>query len=422
MTELPSRTSVLYIAYHYPPILGSSGVHRTLAFTRHLSEAGWQVKVLSTSLKAYRNWSPEQQAFIPQGVEVIRAYARDTSRHFSWRGRYLAAMALPDNWQSWIMGGVLAGLAAIAKKRPDVIVSTYPIASAHLIALVLHRLTGIPWVADLRDPMAQEEYPSDARQKRMFQWMERMIVKHGVKALVTAPGAKEFYMQKFPSVDANFWTVIPNGYDAKLFSELDAQRRGGPGEEKARHLLLHSGVIYPSERDPSEFFAALAELKAEGVVSAERLEIRLRATGHDAWIREKASGCGVEDMITLEPPIPYLEALKEMLTADGLLLLQAANCNFQIPAKAYEYIRARKPILALTPPEGDTGQLLADLDIAEIASLHHKEAIKTAIKNWLQRVETGEASALEDHDVEAYSRQHQAQLFENVLHQAVAAE
>ena len=103
-----SSPSILYVAFHYPPVLGSSGVHRTLAFTRHLGERGWEVRILTASLKAYRKWSEEQFSFIPENVEIIRAFARDVTCHFSWRGKYFSLMAMPDYWQSWIADNATA--------------------------------------------------------------------------------------------------------------------------------------------------------------------------------------------------------------------------------------------------------------------------------------------------------------------------
>ena len=138
------------------------------------------------------------------------------------------------------------------------------------------------------------------------------------------------------------------------------------------HVLLHSGVIYPSERDPGQLFIALAELKQGSLVNGERLQVRLRATGHDQLYQQQIEQLDIGDMVKLEPSIPYMQALEEMLSVDGLLLLQADNCNYQIPAKAYEYIRAQKPVLALTPRDGDTGLLLLDAGVADIAALDDK--------------------------------------------------
>jgi hypothetical protein len=86
----------------------------------------------------------------------------------------------------------------------------------------------------------------------------------------------------------------------------------------------------------------------------------LRATGCDDCLRGLLGQLRIDDIVMLEPRVGYREALAEMLAADGLLVLQAANCNYQVPAKLYEYLRARRPILALTDAAGDTAQTLAD--------------------------------------------------------------
>jgi len=416
-----STPSVLYIAFHYPPILGSSGVHRTLAFTRHLDSSGWQVRVLAPSLKAYQNWSDDQFSFIPENVEVIRAFARDVSRHFSWRGKYLMRMALPDNWQSWIVGGVISGLISIIRNKPDVIVSTYPIASAHIIAYFLHMLTGVPWVSDLRDPMAQSGYPSDPARKRMFEWIEAKIVRHSSFAIVTAPGAKELYLQRFPDTSDDFWQIIPNGYDEEIFSQVKpAATEGSDVAGKAPYILLHSGVIYPYERDPRQLFTALSELKQEGGHNIEQLQLRLRATGNEDLYQQQIDQLDISDLVKLEPPIPYTQALEEMLGVDGLLLLQADNCNYQIPAKAYEYIRAGKPVLALTPVEGDTGQLLAGAGVADICPLDDKQQIKDALLRFLGKLNDAVFVAMSQDSIRQYSRQSQAVEFQTVLEKAIS--
>lgn len=410
-----SESKVLYIAFHYPPVLGSSGVHRSLAFTRYLATHGWHVTVLTASLKAYERWSENQFKFIPENVDVLRGYGRDTSRHFAWRGKYAAAMALPDNWQSWIFGGVITGLWRILTKRPKVIVSTYPLASAHVIGYFLHRLTGVPWVADLRDPMAQEGYPSDKRKKRFFEWIESKIVKHCKKVMVTTPGAKALYQERFPEKDPSFWQMVPNGFDAELFDQLGLGQEPSAKPVPERLMLLHSGVIYPHERDPSSLFKALSELKAEGLVSRENLYVRLRSAGHDEiysrWIAEQ----DIADIVELMPTIDYQQALEEIYSADGLLIFQAANCDYQIPAKAYEYIKVKKPVFALTTEQGDTGTLLRNLGVAEIAPLDDKDKIKSSLLTYLQRARNNGFAFKDDKEIDVYSRQYQAGRVKDML-------
>ena len=158
---------ILMIAYHYPPVQISSGIQRTLKFSTYLGPLGWQSSVLSVATRAYSHTSDNQVCEIPADVRVQRAFALDTSRHLAVKGRYPLLLALPDNWSTWWLGGVTSGLAMIRRARPDVIWSTYPIATAHLSGLTLHRLTGIPWVADCRDSMTEENYPTPTLRRKV---------------------------------------------------------------------------------------------------------------------------------------------------------------------------------------------------------------------------------------------------------------
>jgi len=179
--------------------------------------------------------------------------------------------------------------------------------------------------------------------------------------------------------------------------------------------LLHSGIIYPSERDPNPFFQALSELKQENALSAADLTVRLRASGHDELFQSKLDSLDIADLVKLEPTIPYRQALQEMLDVDALLLLQAANCNYQIPAKAYEYIRAQKPVLALTPTEGDTGSLLAQAGIANIAPLDDKAQIKDALLAFINKINNNGFHMPDIQQIQTYSRQYQAVKLEQLL-------
>jgi hypothetical protein len=123
------------IAYHYPPFCGGSGVLRTLKFSRYLPEQGWRPIALSANPRAYPQCGEEQLSEIPRSAVVERAFALDTARHLAIRGAYARWLAQPDRWSSWWFGAVPAGLRLIRTYRPEVIWSTYPIPTAHLIGL-----------------------------------------------------------------------------------------------------------------------------------------------------------------------------------------------------------------------------------------------------------------------------------------------
>lgn len=139
---------ILMVAYHFPPLAGSSGIQRTLRFVQHLPSLGWEPLVLSADPKAYEQVSNDLLPDVPADTVVRRAFALDTARHLQVAGRYLGWMARPDRWISWKFAGVREGLKLIERFKPDVIWSTYPIATAHVIASTLHRKSGIPWIAD----------------------------------------------------------------------------------------------------------------------------------------------------------------------------------------------------------------------------------------------------------------------------------
>ena len=315
---------VLMIAFHYPPQHGSSGLQRTLSFGNYLSEFGWHPIILSANPRAYREINNGQVNDISQEVKVYRAFALDTTRHLSIKGRYSRLMSLPDPFISWWLAAVPKALLLIKKYRPDVIWTTYPIATAHLIGLTIHKITGIPWIADFRDSMTEPNYPENRAQKAVYQWIERCTVKYCTKAVFTTPGAVKMYADRYPGLSDSRWAIIGNGYDEKIFKSVEDEIASTANASKAgsRIVLVHSGILYPSERDPRCFFAAIAELKSEGRISAEKISIVLRATGHDSIYERMLLDLNINDIVSLEPSIAYRDAFREMLSADGLIIFR----------------------------------------------------------------------------------------------------
>lgn len=412
---------ILMIAYHFPPVRVSSGIQRTLKFAAYLLDHGWNAHVLTVTPNAYEKVSDDQLHEIPDAVTVERALTFDTARQLSIKGRYLSWMALPDRWVSWCLAGTWTGLGMIRHFRPKVIWSTYPIATAHLLGLMLHRLSGIPWVADFRDSMTEDNYPVNPRQRRVYKWIERQTIMHCSRAVFTTPGAIRMYAERYPDIPASRWALIPNGYDEENFVRAEAssefaQAKAAKGDSI---VLLHSGVLYPSERDPSHFFAALSELKQSGRIVAGQVRVVLRATGHDDLHSRLIMENGLEDIVFLEPGIAYEAALAEMLTVDGLLVFQAANCNHQIPAKLYEYLRARRPILALTDPAGDTAQVLFDAGLYGVVSLDDKQAIMEKMKTFLQEIKQHRNKIASDASISEHSRQARTQRLAELLNEII---
>jgi glycosyltransferase involved in cell wall biosynthesis len=379
------------VAFHFPPQRGSSGIQRTLKFSQYLPAQGWEPLVLTAHPRAHAETTPPSGTSLPAGLVVRRAFALDTARHLAVRGRYTRLLALPDRWVTWCLGAVPAGLAMIRRYRPQVLWSTYPIASAHLIGLALHKLTGLPWVADLRDPMLDAVYPADPLSRQVAGWIEARTIRASARVICTTPGAVRHYRAMFADVPPERFCLIENGYDDEDFDAAEADAAATVKPLGGPLVMLHSGIIYPLERDPRPLFAALANLLQDGSLHPARFQLVLRAPVHEAFLTQLIDEYGITALVTIAPPLPYRAALAEMLGADALLLLQAANCNDQVPAKLYEYLRAKKPLLALTDPRGDTWAAVRAAGIDTLAPLDDAAAIGAALRNFVALVESGQA-------------------------------
>ncbi len=409
---------VLMIGYHYPPMQGSSGILRMLKYSQYLPRFGWWPIVLTVHPRAYARSSDDQMASIPQGVIVKRAFAMDSAIHLSVRGRYPSLLEVPDRWISWLLGAVPAGMALIRRYRPQAIWSTYPIATAHLVGLALRRLSGLPWIADFRDPMAQEGYPANERRWRAYRWIEAQALEHASQCLFTTSGTMEMYAARYPNIPRSRLRLNENGYDEESFG---AESVSGVRLNAGRLMFLHSGIVYPSERDPTALFGALADLLGKGSISPDTVEFVFRASGHDEHLRELLEKFGISSIVRLEPPVSYRAALAEMLAADALVVLQASNCNAQVPAKLYEYFRARRPILGLTDPIGDTADTMRRAGIDTIVNLASREDIALMLPRFIDRVRSGTAPRASDAAVQTTSRLARAQELAEVLDELTAA-
>ena len=409
---------VLMIAAHVPPYSVGSGYLRTLKFCDYLPGCGWDPVLLAPSNRAF---SPDQ---LSPGTETLlacpvrRSFALDSARHLSIRGRYPDILAAPDRWSSWWLSAVFAGLRLVRKHRPAAIFSTYPIATAQLIGLTLARLTGLPWVADFRDPMIDTHHPPPGPARTARAAIERRTLRRCSAATFTTESTLTYYRERFADRSDAALRLVMNGYDERDFPTTAG--RPADGAAPGRPLeLLHSGLLYRDIRDPTALFQALAALKREGAITADSLRVRLRASGPPGRYRPLLEELGVADIVDIEPGIPYREALAEMCAVDGLLLLQGADANKQVPAKLFEYFRAGAPILALVHPDGDTARILRESGAGRITGIDDADDIRHALHAFVTDPEQRRRWATPGHVAASFSREASAQGLAAVLDEAV---
>lgn len=237
-------------------------------------------------------------------------------------------------------------------------------------------------------------------------------------AVFTTHNAMADYCRRFPQVSPAKFRVIENGYDDDVFGPAVPAAAMPPAPGR-RLTLLHSGALYQNGRDATPFLQAVACLKAQGLATPSSLRLVLRAPGDLADMQVCVDRAGVADLVEVAPPIPYGEAVQEMLDADGLMVFQGSPYNAQIPAKIYEYFRARKPIIGLLDPSGETAHVLGKAGFADIAHIDSSEHIVAVLLRFLDGVRHGTATVASEELVRSTSRQYRASELAQVLDAAV---
>ncbi|MEO6066316.1 MAG: glycosyltransferase [Lysobacterales bacterium] len=351
----------LFIAFHYPPEASSSGVLRTLKYSRYLHDFGWRVSVIAPRVDAYAVTDERLTEQIRPDTRVVRTRWINSKRHLSLRGIYPALFAVPDTWIGWMPWAVAAGRDVLRDDPPHLIYSTSPHATAHVIAWRLARRSRLPWVADFRDPWVEDPpepgAPSGPLYTGLNRWLERQVVENGSHIVTSTTHLRDLLRSRYPRLAPTRITPILNGYDEADFANFPP----AAAATSDRLVIVHAGNINPEFRDPRPLLRALRRLVDRGVLVPERICLRFIGGGEfgeSSEMRAALQETNLALQVEFVGRLAYDAALRELARADVLLLLQASSDTVSlVPAKLYEYLRAQKPVLALVHP-GATSEVL----------------------------------------------------------------
>jgi len=384
---LNGERHALFVAYHYPPESSSSGVLRTLKHTRYLGRFGWRVTVLTLDRRAYDTVDPLLEAQVPADVRVVRTPFIEVKRHLAVRGWYPSILAIPDRSIGWLPWAVAAGRRIVRSDLVDVIYSTSPHATAHLIALSIVRRARVPWVVDFRDPWYEDPPEPGTTRIRQFaaRRLERRVVARADRIVASTARLRNMLAARYPWKPQEAFLAIPNGYDEGDFAHIAASANP-PGNEM---LIVHAGSINENFRDPRPVFEAVQRAVAEGEIERSRIRLRFLGAGpfgDSVAMREAVRQAGLTSNVEFRPRLSYQDSLLEQSRASVLLLLQASPDTIDlVPAKLFEYLRTRRPVLALVP-EGATSEVLRETGggwVVEPGDSHVLSAILvTAYRAW----------------------------------------
>lgn len=393
-------------------------MQRALNFAKYLSSSyGWEPIVLTAAPSLYARTSVAQLQEVPEDLNVHRIRGLDSQRHLSLFGRYLSWTAIPDSWVTWGLNAAIRGRSLIKRYNPDLIWSTFPIPSTNLAASHIAKHAGIPWVADLRDPMTLDGYPNDPLRFSASRWIEQRTVDLASKIVFTAEFTRRVYEERYPQL-AGRTLVISNGYSEASFGAT-LPRSSDKNTSMLPLTLVHSGNLQEEGRHPRSFFEALSRLKSEGAVNAAQLQIVFRDCEEATIYKPIAEELGIADLIEFKPYLPYTEAIQEMIDADGLLLFQGTAYNHAVPAKLYEYLRAFRPIFGIVDQNGETQSVANEIGLKHFANIQSSIDIAEKLKNYVSELQAGVLYVPELEQIKMYSRQEQTRKLDSALRQVL---
>lgn len=391
---------MLVIAYYFPP-MGLSGVQRTAKFVKYLPKFGWRPTVLACEPRGYYAFDDSLWAEVKEaGVEVIRATGWDPTRLFQKRKvvalpderrrRWFTSLSqfifIPDSKIGWYRAARKEGLEAIRRQPFDVIFSTAPPYTAHLVARTLSRRTGIPMVLDFRDDWIgnpRHVYPTPIH-RALSTRLEQKALKSSRRVIVINEHIRRNLISRNSGiVPAENVSVISQGFDPDDFSSAAPIDR-----RRDQFSLLYSGVFYDAQT-PEFFLRALADLVTRRSELRDRIDAVFAGLLPERAIKT-ARSLGIESLVRHTGYLPHIELVGHLLAADALWMTVGRQEGAETisTSKLFEYFGARKPVLGLVPM-GAAREALARYGAAEIVEPDSVAEISAAIERLYDAWETG---------------------------------
>lgn len=423
---------VLMVSYFFPPI-NEIGSIRLQKFAKYLPEFGWEPWVLTLEEGLYPSVGT-----LPLEIPASRVVRAGLGWAARWRRRAGGPLAGAGDdcapvrrapWARalltqpsprflaqyrslpWVGPAVRAGTQLLQKRPFHALLSSHGPPASHIVAARLSRAFGLPWVADFRDLWAEDHFVGKrglalALESRLER---RVLRRAGYLVTVSEPLAERLRRLHGKTV-----SVVMNGFDEQEFAGLE------PEEIRPGLRIVYTGRLYSGKQDPAPLFEAMRELRGAGTGSALPIEAHFHGADPGA-VRPLAEQAGVGDAVVVHPRRPHEAALQAQVSADILLVLQWTDVRERgiVFAKIFEYLGARRPILALGPPGGVLEGILQDTGAGEMVS--DRAGVMEFLEKWGRIKQACGTTRLEipPERLEPYTRRHQTGVLAKVLHQVV---
>ena len=385
---------VLIITYYWPP-KGGAGVQRWLKFSKYLGGFGWRPVIYTPEGGEVRNIDASLEKEVPDYVEVVRRpiwepfnlYRRLVGKNRRDRIdgiRVSEAQKLgfkeelsiwirgncfvPDSRVFWIRPSVSFLLGKLEKLAVDVVVSSGPPHSMHLIGLGLKRTTNIPWVADFRDPWTNIDFYEHLKLGSWADGRHRRLEKKVLRTADRVVTVSWNWAKALQRIGGRPVNVIPNGYDSEDFRDANRKRYDG-------FVMSYVGELN-RDRNIATLWAAIKQVCLIRKDFCEKLRIRLVGSV-DGSVMTSVREHGLESKVELVEYVPHEEAVRELQKAHLLILLinNTKNAMGIIPGKLFEYMASGSPILCIGHRNSDCARVIQETGVGGVAGFDEKERI-----------------------------------------------
>ena len=434
---------VLIISYYWPPT-GGSGVQRWVKFAKYLPSEGWQPVI-------YTPENPEQLAVdeslaaeVPEAAEIVKTRILEPYEMYKKMLRksghskeavevnpvnaqnksFLQKMAMwvrgnlfrPDPRCLWI-GPSVRFLKNYLKEHPvDLIVSTGPPQSMHMIGRRLALETGLPWIADFRDPWTKIFYfkhlSMTKATQRWHEKMEKRVLDDATCVVAVSP----LVQQEFQAMTQTPVELITNGFDECDFHEKPfAMAAGGPD---IPFTITHTG-LFAADGNPTVLWEVLAEKCASCPEFKKLLRINLIGKT-DEQIIKAICEAGLEENLQDMGYQPHARAVDEQRKASLLILPLRKEPEYKavLPGKLFEYLASWRPVLGIGQPDGAMSMILNNTKTGLVLDWEDRKSIARYIDMCWEKHMAGQLT-VENADISQFTRRNltrrMAQLFEKVI-------
>ena len=417
---------ILMISYHFHPDL-AVGAQRSIKFAKYLPEHGWEPIILTVHSKYYEKLDSSPLDYSCQIYRTMKFPVLDnlylsvkslwnkpnsSNDHNNpnpnketnsnvvikktplWKRCLFSLSQTPDNRIGWIVPGVFRAMQLIRKENIEVVFSTGPPWTCHIIGLCIRILCKIKWVADFRDPWTLYEKPEEFEtvlSRKFEQLLERKVINKAHIILTTTDEFKIYLQQKYSSENKKKFYSIINGFDSDDFRYIKKKKNTSQKIE-----ILYAGSMYLG-RDPYNLIISIGKLLQDNFISRDEIRIKflsgiiLNSSKYTDIIKQY----NLESVVITKPLIPRDKYLHEIINSDILILMQSSQNPTQIPAKAFDYLATGNLILALVDSEA-TINILNNHKAATIVKLSNVNKIKEGLKQIIIKIRNHEKLSNDD--------------------------